>query len=66
MPSHTPRCPVAALAQCGHRHKPPTARDWLPHEEFLWILALGEEEGTAVAGVEGPPGAVVRGGEGEG
>jgi hypothetical protein len=64
------RGPGAALAQCGQvgqRYEPLAARDWLPHEELLCMsAALGVEEGAAVAAVEGPPGADVRGGEGEG
>lgn len=57
---------VAALVRRGHRYALLGASDWLPQEDFLSILALGDEEGAAVATVERPPGAAVRGGEGEG
>uniref|UniRef100_A0A8R7PLR8 Uncharacterized protein n=1 Tax=Triticum urartu TaxID=4572 RepID=A0A8R7PLR8_TRIUA len=56
------RSRVAALERRRQRYAPLGARDWLPHEEFLGVL---EEEGTAVAAVELPPGAVIRGGERE-
>lgn len=48
---------------CGCGHAPLVARDWLPDKEVLGTL---EEEGTAVAAVEGLPGAAVGGGQGEG
>ena len=47
----------------GHRETLLGARDWLPQKQLVGTLVLGEEEGAAVAAVEGLPGCVVRSGE---
>uniref|UniRef100_A0A8R7UFC6 Uncharacterized protein n=1 Tax=Triticum urartu TaxID=4572 RepID=A0A8R7UFC6_TRIUA len=58
---------AATLECCGHRYALLGTCDWLPHEEFLGVRALGvgQEEGAAVAAVDGLPEPAVGNGEGE-
>ena len=55
---------VAELERHGDRYALLGTRDWLPHQEFL-STGLGEEEGTAMAAVDGTPEQAIWGGEGE-
>ena len=55
---------VAELEGQGHSYAELGTRDWLPNDEFFGTT-LGEEEGTAVAAVDGLLEQAVGGGEGE-
>ena len=53
---------VAELERHGDRYALLGTRDWLPHQEFLSTV-LREEEGAAMAAVDGLPEQAVRGGD---